>query len=126
MMKFVALALSLLLLSTPSLAKRTPVQRALDGQRLIQLQTLTVMKSVLAHALPRAQRRLLAINEFIDDQDEKPAGPDELDLHTVYDRARINREKQTDLEVDDLSNHAKIRLAVARARALEIYRKHWA
>ena len=126
MMKFAALALSLLLLSTPSLAKRTPVQRALDGQRLIQLQTLTVMKSVLAHALPRAQRRLLAINEFIDDQDEKPAGPDELDLHTVYDRARINREKQPNLEVDDLSNHAKIRLVIARARAMEIYRKHWA
>ena len=84
------------------------------------------MKSVLAHALPRAQRRLLAINEFIDDQDEKPAGPDELDLHTVYDRARINREKQPNLEVDDLSNHAKIRLVIARARAMEIYRKHWA
>lgn len=124
MMKFVALALSLFLVSTPSLAKRTPVQRALDGQRASTQRTLTATKSVLAHALPRAQRRLLAINELDDDQNDNPAGPDELDLHSLYARPRLpNREHKVVHDNESVGDYAMVRLAVARARAMEIYRQ---
>ena len=71
MMKFAALAISLFLVSNPSLAKRTPVQLALDGQRLTTQKTQIATKSVLAHVASRTQRRLLVINEIIDDNDDE-------------------------------------------------------
>lgn len=124
MMKFAALALSLFLLLMPSLAKRTPVQRVLDGQTASIQKTLTATKSVLVHALPRAQRRLLVTDDV--NGDDGPAGPDELDLHGLYARPRIpNREYDVVHDDDPLSGYATVRLAVARAKALEKYRKIW-
>ena len=126
MMKFVALALSLFLFSTPSLAKRTVVQRALDGQRASVQKTQTATRSVLAHVLPRAQRRLLVTNELSDDSNDDPAGPDELDLHTLYARPGLPTRKYIivdDSDDEDISDYARVRLAVARARAMEIYRR---
>ena len=125
MMKFVALGLSLFLLSMPSQAKRTPVQRALDGQSALVQRTLTATRSVLVHALPRAQRRLLITNELGNESDG-PAGPDELDLQSFYERPRINRQNTPDSDCEDLSDYVTIRLAVARAKAMEIYRNKWA
>ena len=129
MMKFVALALSLFLLSTPSLAKRTVVQRALDGQKLSVQKTQTATKSVLAHVLSRAQRRLLVINELIDDENDNPAGPDELDLQSLLARPSMPGRKDSiihDENDEDISDYARVRLAVARARAMEIYRRRFA
>ena len=123
-MKFAALALSLFLLSTPSLAKRTPVQRALDGQQASIQKIQTATKSVLVHALPRAQRRLLVTNDV--NSDDGPAGPDELDLHGLYAQPRIPSRKHNIVHDDDtISDYATVRLAVARAKALEKYRKTW-
>ena len=122
MMKFAALALSLFLLSTPSLAKRTPVQKALDGQQASIQRIQTATKSVLAHVLPRAQRRLLVTDDL--NGDDGPAGPDELDLHGLYARPRIpNREHDVVHDDEPISDYAQVRLAVARARAMEIYRQ---
>lgn len=108
--------------TTPSLAKRTPVQRVLDGQRASVQKIQTATKSVLAHAASRTQRRLLVINELIDDENDNLPGPDELDLHGLYDRARIVK---SDVD-DDISDLARVRLAIARAKALEIYQNKWA
>ena len=126
MMKFAALAISLFLVSNPSLAKRTPVQLALDGQRLTTQKTQIATKSVLAHVASRTQRRLLVINEIIDDNDDEPGGPDDLDLQAAYARPRlVNREKIPEPE-EELSDYVLVRLAVARARAMEAYRKKYA
>ena len=127
-MKFVALALSLFLFSTPSLAKRTVVQRALDGQKLSVQKTQTATKSVLVHVLSRAQRRLLVINELIDDENDNPAGPDELDLQSLLVRPSMPGRKDVivhDENDEDVSDYARVRLAVARARAMEIYHRRF-
>lgn len=123
MMKFAALALSLFLLSTPSLAKRTPVQKALDGQQASIQRIQTATKSVLAHVLPRAQRRLLVTDDL--NGDDGPAGPDELDLHGLYARPGLPNRKHNIVQDNDdaISDYARVRLAVARARAMEIYRQ---
>ena len=75
--------------------------------------------------LPRAQRRLLVTNELGDDGNDNPAGPDELDLAGPYAGSRGPERKHTLLPVDDntdISDYALVRLAVARARAMEVYR----
>jgi hypothetical protein len=80
----------------------------------------TLMKSVVARVTPRTQRRLLVIEGVVDDGNDDPPGPDELDLQTPYRRPRI-----VETPVDtDLSDYVTVRLAVARARAMEIYRKN--
>jgi hypothetical protein len=123
MMKFVALALSLFLCSMPSQAKRTPVQRVLDGQKTSVLKTQTATRSVLAHVLPRAQRRLLVTNDLNDDENDDAPGPDELDLQDLFRRPRV---VETPHDDDAISDYAMVRLAVARARAMQKYTEVWA
>lgn len=123
MMKLVVLALSLFLVSMPSQAKRTPAQRVLDSHRLSILKTQIATKNVLAIASSRPFRTLLIINAVIDDREERPPGSDELDLQGPFDRNRsVHRCEES---IDDIGAHARVRLAIARARALEKYRENW-
>lgn len=113
----VSLLFVFLALST-SQAKTTSVERVLVYQQRTVLVNRTAMKSALVHATPRAQRRLLVINDLTDDENDDPLGPDELDLHAPYRRPRI-----VDNSPDEgVSDYVAVRLAVARARAMEIYR----
>ena len=77
-------------------------------------------KSVLVRAVPRAQRRLLVTNDLSDN--DEPPGTDELDLQSPYRRPEL-KVPESD---SDISDYVAVRLAVARARAMEIYRTKWA
>jgi hypothetical protein len=78
--------------------------------------------------LPRTKRHLqkLTLSKQsntlvnIDDEDDGPPGPDELDLQRGFGRPRIVHDKLQDEPVTD---YVAIRLAVARAKALEKYRQ---
>jgi len=123
MMRFVILALALLAASSPSPAKTTSVDGTFVYHKRSVLMSRTVTRSALVHALPKAQRRLLTLNELTDDDNDDAPGPDELDLQVLYRRPEVvlapERRAQDDLE---LSDYIKIRLAVARARAVQAHR----
>jgi len=123
MMRFVILALALLAASSPSQAKMTSVERTFIFHKRSVLMSRTVTRNALVHALPKAQRRLLTLNELTDDDNDDAPGPDELDLQVLYRRPEVvpvpERKAQDDLE---LSDYVKIRLAVARARAVQAHR----
>jgi hypothetical protein len=117
-MKKLAVSLLFVFLAlNQSQAKTTSVERVLVYQQRTVSVNRTAMKSALALAIPRAQRRLLATNNLTDDENDDPPGPDELDLQTPYRRPRI-----VDSGHDaDLSDYVNVRLAVARAKALQKY-----
>lgn len=75
--------------------------------------------------LPRTKRHLQKLtqsqqsNIAIDDSDDGPPGPDELDLQRGFSRPKIV-EDQFD---DTVSDYVAIRLAVIRAKALQKYRE---
>ena len=123
-MKKLAVSLLIVFLAlNTSQAKTTSVERVLVYQQRIVSVNQTAMKSALVHATPRAQRRLLVTNELTDDENDDPAGPDELILQTLYRRPRIVDDgKGRDLDVSD---YVSIRLAVARARAMQKYSEKW-
>jgi len=75
------------------------------------------------HLLPRLQQRLwnqLRSNTFTLDDHDNDNDVDNVDLQIGYRRQEI-ADQFEDLDQDDLSDHAIIRLAVARARAMERY-----
>lgn len=82
----------------------------------------TVTRNVAVRVLPRTQRVLqhqLNTNRICDDNDD-PAGPDELDLQSPYRRPRI-----VEIPHDtDISDYVSVRLAVARAKAMAKYREN--
>ena len=123
MMRFVILALALLAASSPSPAKMTSVDGTFVFHKRSVLMSQTVTRNALVHALPKAQRRLLTLNELTDDDNDDAPGPDELDLQVLYRRPEVapvpERKAQDDLE---LSDYIRVRLAVARARAVQAHR----
>ena len=123
MMRFVILALALLAASSPSPAKTTSVDGTFVFHKRSVLMSRTVTRNALVHALPKAQRRLLTLNELTDDDNDDAPGPDELDLQVLYRRPEVapvpERKAQDDLE---LSDYIRVRLAVARARAVQAHR----
>jgi len=75
------------------------------------------------HLLPRLQQRLwnqLRSNTFTLDDHDNDNDVDDVDLQVGFRRQEI-ADQFEDLDQDDLSDHAIIRLAVARARAMERY-----
>lgn len=77
----------------------------------------------MRHLLPRLQQRLwnqLRSNTFTLDDHDNDNDVDNVDLQIGYRRQEIANQFE-DLDQDDLSDHAIIRLAVARARAMERY-----
>jgi len=123
MMRFVILALALLAASSPSPAKTTSMDGTFVFHKRSVLMSRTVTRNALVHALPKAQRRLLTLNELTDDDDDDAPGPDELDLQVSYRRPEVvdvpDRKTHDDLE---LSDYVRVRLAVARARAVQAHR----
>ena len=77
----------------------------------------------MRHLLPRLQQRLwnqLRSNTFTLDDHDNDNDVDDVDLQVGFRRQEI-ADQFEDLDQDDLSDHAIIRLAVARARAMERY-----
>ena len=79
-------------------------------------------RNVLVHALPKTHRKFVVTNDLTDDENDDLPGPDELDLHVFYRRPTINKSIQFD---NELSDYVAVRLAVARAKALQKYNEKW-
>ena len=124
MMRFVILALALLAASSPSPAKMTSVDGTFVFHKRSVLMSQTVTRNALVHALPKAQRRLLVINDLTDDDNDDAPGPDELDLQVLYRRPEVVDVPDRKPHEDDveLSDYVRVRLAVARARAVQAHR----
>ena len=120
-MKLAVTALSLFLVLSPSQAKTSATTKVLDSHKHSVSMSQMRTKSVLARVVPRAHRRLLVTND-VSDGDDGPPGTDGLDLHTSYRRPELVRESNS---IDDVDDYVAVRLAVARARAMEIYRTKW-
>ena len=79
--------------------------------------------------LPRTQQKLLNLQRSnpseIDDDDDD--GYDDIDFHVAYRRPTLIScdDKCHDHDEDELSDHVLVRLAVARAKAIERHRKVW-
>jgi hypothetical protein len=119
MKKLVALVLIAFLGLNTSQAKTNSADPVFLSQGHSISKTRIATRSVLVHALSKAQRRLFVINELTDDENDDAPGPDELDLQSPYRRPRIVENPHD----DSISEHAMVRLAVARARAMAAYRK---
>jgi exosome complex RNA-binding protein Csl4 len=120
--RFVLPVVVAILFSSPNLAStNTAVSLVTHKHSGSKIQTQT--KSVLVRVVSRTKKQLLVINSVIDADDPELPGNDEIDLHTVYARPRITKKQETD---DELSDYVKVRLALAREKALEKYREKWA
>jgi hypothetical protein len=62
---------------------------------------------------------------YIDDDDDDDDGPDAIDFQIGFRKPDIAKISDHDgsLDQDDLSDYVTVRLAVARARAMERYRE---
>lgn len=81
------------------------------------------MKNVRALAAKKTQRRFIVINDLTDDESDDPPGPDELDLQVLYRRPTL---VTVPADPDEpLSDYISIRLAVARSRAMDLYRQNY-
>jgi hypothetical protein len=77
-------------------------------------------KSVLAHAMPRAQKHALrVINPFAFD-DDSDDDDDGIDIQIGYARPRLSKPVDFDFDAE-ISDYAKIRLALARMKAMEVF-----
>jgi hypothetical protein len=122
MMKFVILAIAFLLVSTVSQAKTlsSPVSAY---HQVTPWQKATVTRSVLARVKSRAEIHALKAANLLSIDDDDDDDYDDIDMQVAYARPRLTKpEKNLDLEISD---HAKIRLMVARARALQVYNKKY-
>jgi len=103
-------------ISGTSLANTNHPTSSLDGVNPTVTQTATrkEVRPARAKALVNHVKRSYIADSSIDDNDDDDA--DILDLHTGYRRPRV-----VDND-DELSDYIKLRLAVARSRAMSIYR----
>jgi len=122
MKKLAVLALFAFLGLNTSQAKTQLNEQVVASHKRSVLMSQTVTKNVLAHAIPRAHKRLLIANNLIDDENDDPPGPDELDLHVTYRRPDIVDIPHSNTNDDELSSYVQVRLAVARASAMAAYR----
>ena len=120
-MKLAVMALTLFLVLSPSQAKTNASAQDPDFRERFVLKTQTQTKNVRVLAAKKHQRRLLITND-LSDGDDGPPGSEELDMQSPYRRPQVVNEPEP---VDDLSDYVTVRLAVARARAMEIYHQKW-
>lgn len=83
MKRIVILATLVFLGLNLSQAKMTSTERAFISHKRSVLMSQTAIRNVLVHATPRSHKRLLIVNELIDDENDDPPGSDELDLHVT-------------------------------------------
>lgn len=81
----------------------------------------TVTKNVLVRAMPRAQRIALKAANILEADDDGDDDYDDIDMQVAYNRPRLIK-SQHDNDID-ISDYAKIRLALAREKALQAYNK---
>ncbi len=122
MMKLAVPVLSLFLVLSLSQAKTNESAQVQVSRSHSALKTPMRTKSVLARAVPKAQRRLLITND-LSDGDDGPPGSSELDLQVPYRRPELI--KVSDADDDDLSDYVKTRLLIARVRAMAKYQEIW-
>jgi hypothetical protein len=74
--------------------------------------------------LKLSQQHPLLSNLIIDDDDDDD-GPEDLDCHRAYGRPKVYKvdEKVTESDDQPLSDYVTVRLAVARAKAMQKYRE---
>jgi hypothetical protein len=121
MKRLAVLVTSLFLVLSLSQAKTTTDVQAPIYQGHSSLKTRTQTKNVLVRAIPKHKRQVLAANLDFEDPDDFP-GTEELDLHVAYRRPGLVKDAQP---ADEVSDYVSIRLAVARARALERYNQKY-
>lgn len=121
MKKLAVLALLVILASNQSRASMTSVERVLVYQKRSELRNQTLTKNVLARAIPKYKRQVLAASLEIDDNDD-PAGSDELDVYVGYRRPSLVDDHSAN---DQVSDYVSVRLAVARAKAMSAYRQKY-
>lgn len=121
MMKLVIIALLLFLVLNPSQAKTIDVAQVLESPKRSESTNPMRTKSVLVRVVPRHKRQILTANPELDDPDTGP-GSEEIDLHVAYRRPELISNPVIDTD-DEISDYVTIRLAVARARAMNIYRR---
>jgi hypothetical protein len=124
MKKLAVLVLFAILGLSTSQAKMTSVERTFIFHKSSVSMSQTVTKNVLVHALPKAQRRLIALNELTDDDNDDAPGPDELDLQVLYRRPEVAPAPERKAQ-DDISDYVRVRLAVARARAVQAHQARY-
>jgi hypothetical protein len=121
MKKLALLAVLIFPFLNPSQASTMSADHALVIHRHSELKTRMQIRSVMVHALPRAQRRLV-IHDVDDDDDDGP-DPDDISLHVGFRRPDVYVHKHT--ADTDVSDYVKVRLAVARAKAMAKYKEVW-
>ena len=75
--------------------------------------------------LKLSQQHPLLSNTIIDDDDDDD-GPEEQDFHRSYSRPKVVKVEEKVIDFDDdepLSDYVTVRLAVARAKAMQKYRE---
>jgi hypothetical protein len=74
--------------------------------------------------LKLSQQRPQLSNTIVDDNDDD-GGPEELDYHRAYSRPKVYFVDEQVIDFDDepLSDYVTVRLAVARAKAMQKYRE---
>ena len=119
-MRFVILVTLAMASWNTSLANTTAVERAFIYHKRSELKIQTATKSVLAHALSRAQHHAFkSSNLIVIDDDDDDDGDDFIDMQVPYARPRLI--KKHDNSDEELSDYVTVRLAVARARAMQKY-----
>ena len=84
---------------------------------------MTVTRNVLVRAMPFAQRHALKVTNPLLCDDDDDDDSDEIDMQVAYTRPRLHKSK---INVDtDHSEYVKIRLMIARMRAMEVHKKTW-
>lgn len=124
MMKLAVIALLLFLVLNPNQAKTIDIVQVLESPKRSELTNPMRTKSVLVRVVPRHKKQTPITNSDLDDSDSGPSS-EELDLHVAYRRPELisNPTTDTDDTDDEISDYVAIRLAVARARAMNIYRR---
>lgn len=122
MKTFAPLVLLAIFLLTLSQARTNAIGISEYHQHSVS-KAVTVTKSGLVRVMSRAQRRILAIIDPESANDDDSDGGDDLvDIHVAYTRPRLAKPEH-DIE---LSDYVKIRLMLARHRALLVHKNRYA
>ncbi len=119
----VPVVLSLVVLIT-SPAKATQLGSEPVYQKHSSSKIQTQTKNVLVRAVPKNKRQLLAFNPTDIDDTDGPLDAEIHDAHVSYRRPEVVHSTVDPVE-DELSDYVKVRLAVARARAVDAYRQKY-
>lgn len=92
--------------------------------KVLSLLNLSKTKKLQLKLLQQKSNQPLLSNTIIDDDDDDD-GPEEIDYHRAYGRPKVYNVEETVTDSDDqpLSDYVTIRLAVARAKAMQKYRE---